>query len=384
MRDLNAAYSEAKSLPTEALQSEIQSPSGSIPQWIAMSELEYRGNLGGKDKRPQVTVLDEMMMGLPQQQAPSPLPTQGFAEGGLLYGYSPYNAVDPVSGLPLNINDLAAEMAAVAAKNQYVPQAPPDLQALNSKSGKVQMQHPSKLPGLREPMSFARGGIISLASEEDLSPIERALLRSIYAPESGGRYNVRYPNKTFTGNQHPGIREPIVSGANKGKVSTASGAPQFIESTWNEQKERLGLKDFSPRNQDIAALDLAQRRYLAATGQNLMKTLQSGDPAQLANVGRVLHKTWEGVSGDQFATAFNAHMNGYDPSRDSFIPYNDTPVEDNLPASNGNSNNGLAALLLASSQRKRPPPPPPSQVTPVRYGDENYTQEELEMMRRYG
>jgi hypothetical protein len=42
--------------------------------------------------------------------------------------------------------------------------------------------------------------------------------------------------------------------------STAAGAYQFLRSTWTECAEALGLEDFSPENQDLAAVYLIRRR----------------------------------------------------------------------------------------------------------------------------
>jgi len=44
-------------------------------------------------------------------------------------------------------------------------------------------------------------------------------------------------------------------------TSTAAGAYQFLSRTWDECERALGLGDFSPANQDIAALYLIERRH---------------------------------------------------------------------------------------------------------------------------
>lgn len=51
----------------------------------------------------------------------------------------------------------------------------------------------------------------------------------------------------------------------KNNSSTATGAYQFLERTWKDESKKLGLKDFSPLSQDIAAVSLlAQNGALSA------------------------------------------------------------------------------------------------------------------------
>ena len=47
---------------------------------------------------------------------------------------------------------------------------------------------------------------------------------------------------------------PRIKVTKNGYTSTAAGAYQIIASTWDETKRIMGLSDFSPRSQDLAAL----------------------------------------------------------------------------------------------------------------------------------
>lgn len=126
----------------------------------------------------------------------------------------------------------------------------------------------------------------------------RALLDRIAGTESAGRYNVRYGGATFQNYaDHPRVYEPITSGPDVGKTSSAAGRYQFIGSTWDQQAKKLGLKDFSPANQDAAAWDLAQTEYKNKTGRDLLATLKSGDQATIEDVPRQLSGQWSSLPG---------------------------------------------------------------------------------------
>lgn len=57
-----------------------------------------------------------------------------------------------------------------------------------------------------------------------------------------------------------------------GKISTAAGRYQIIKPTWLRCKKALGLVDFSPASQDLAALYLVK-------GRGALEDVQSGDIA---------------------------------------------------------------------------------------------------------
>lgn len=98
------------------------------------------------------------------------------------------------------------------------------------------------------------------------------VLDKIASGESPG-YNVLYGGETFSGfADHPRKKIPL----DDGNYSSAAGRYQFIAPTWDEQAKRLGLKDFSPANQDLAAWDLAARTYGNKTGRALLDDVWSG------------------------------------------------------------------------------------------------------------
>lgn len=97
---------------------------------------------------------------------------------------------------------------------------------------------------------------LSVSELKTLSTIPqiRAALDTIAWAE-GGAYNRLFGGGTFSGNQHPNIC--IKFGRT---CSTAAGRYQFLFSTWNEIKNRVGLPNFSPENQDLAAIDLINQK----------------------------------------------------------------------------------------------------------------------------
>lgn len=73
-------------------------------------------------------------------------------------------------------------------------------------------------------------------------------------------YKTMYTGKLFSSYaEHPNQANTAKIGG-KSVTSTAAGAYQFLYSTWNECKRALALTDFSPPNQDKAAIYLIQSR----------------------------------------------------------------------------------------------------------------------------
>lgn len=129
-------------------------------------------------------------------------------------------------------------------------------------------------------------------------------------------YNVRFPNTTFYSyKKHPEI-------AMSGRVgstmfsSTASGRYQILKGTWNTIARRLDLKDFSPRNQDIAALYLFWEK-------KVIKNIASDNINTRENFEQVVKKlgnTWASFPGSHHGQT-RIKMNEYKTFFDSRIAY---------------------------------------------------------------
>lgn len=154
------------------------------------------------------------------------------------------------------------------------------------------------------------------ASAANIPPEGRALLDTIASTEANS-YDVMYGGKKFDSYaDHPRVNVPITSGPNAGRTSSAAGRYQFLGRTWDQQKRKLGLPDFSPASQDIAAYDLAKTVYRQKTGRDLDADLKSKDPAVLSGIGSALAGTWtslpggieQGQGAGRFVSSFNKFL----------------------------------------------------------------------------
>lgn len=91
-------------------------------------------------------------------------------------------------------------------------------------------------------------------------PNVRAMLRVIRQGESSQDDSIAYRmivgGKMFSSfADHPRIvGKTWIDKKGQRQYSTAAGAYQITKTTWDEVRVKMGLKDFSPRSQDIAAL----------------------------------------------------------------------------------------------------------------------------------
>lgn len=245
---------------------------------------------------------------------------------------------DDISAYGATLNDLAKEYSIsqdtakrayihdtagtlydqLAAKGYYTPE---QIEEYKNKwtIGAVKDRHDLLPP---EQRITSLGGVLpGKIAATDIPQHGAALLVAIGAPESNGKYNVRYtPNGgvEFSDlSKHPNIREKILHGPHAGETSDAAGRYQFLSSTWYGKDgnpgvaQLIGAKDFSEQSQDRGAWYLAQDDYFARTrGRSLDADLKTNGltPEILSK----LADTWEGlkVNPKKAIAAYNATMSG--------------------------------------------------------------------------
>ena len=143
---------------------------------------------------------------------------------------------------------------------------------------------------------------------EDLPAHQQTLLNSIAAPESAGRWDVRYggvgsSGKTFDINgPHPAIPERTADG----RLSTAAGRYMFTKPTWD------GVTGGAPMTegyQNAATVKLAQQEYKSQTGRDLDEDLQKN--GMTPEIAKALSGQWTGLKNYTGKTA---------PVPDSSVP----------------------------------------------------------------
>lgn len=93
----------------------------------------------------------------------------------------------------------------------------------------------------------------------------QAFLKMIrYAEGTSGvnGYKTLFGGKLFNDySKHPNVKVPFFNRATgKQDYSTAAGAYQFLYKTWIALQVKLGLPDFSPNSQDLAAIEKIRER----------------------------------------------------------------------------------------------------------------------------
>lgn len=97
---------------------------------------------------------------------------------------------------------------------------------------------------------------------DGMSARTRAFLDVIaFAEGTNDNYNVRFGHYTFSGY----ARHPRLIFCENSLCSDAAGRYQFLSTTWDMVARALGLRDFSPPNQDRGALYLMRSRGVSNT-----------------------------------------------------------------------------------------------------------------------
>lgn len=132
------------------------------------------------------------------------------------------------------------------------------------------------------PFGSGEGGATSITN-----PNAKALLNAIADAEGTSQYPEQGYRTMFTGKQFSGEwKHPKQVQTSSGYRSDAAGRYQFLSTTWEE----MGMQDFSPANQDQAALKL-----LSQAGVNISDGLSE---QEIYKVGQ----KWASVEGGRTAT----------------------------------------------------------------------------------
>lgn len=104
------------------------------------------------------------------------------------------------------------------------------------------------------------------------NPNVRAFLDVIADAEGVNHgYNTLFGNEVIQSlDDHPRTQRAFRETNGKRNSTSAAGRYQFLEKTWDDVAGKLGLQDFSPQSQDLAAVELLRRN-------GALESLQQGD-----------------------------------------------------------------------------------------------------------
>lgn len=150
------------------------------------------------------------------------------------------------------------------------------------------------LPGCEFRRGYVSIGAVAASSAGGLCELPRAVrafMETIaYAEGTKDRYDYIYTFQIFKSYaDHP--RRRVCSG---GLCSTAAGRFQFLTKTWDPLASALGLRDFTPPNQDKAGLELVRR----AGAYNL--ALKSDNYENFAAALRKVNRIWASLPGSPY------------------------------------------------------------------------------------
>ena len=143
------------------------------------------------------------------------------------------------------------------------------------------------------------------AREALKNPAYRDALNMISASEGtynqgASGYNVRFGGNTFNSYaEHPNVQTSYRDRNGNMIPSTAAGRYQFLKSTWDDYATKLGLKDFSPESQDLAAIALMIERGAGPA-------IEKGD---LNGIVSKLNNTWTSLPGSSIGSQHHGLRN---------------------------------------------------------------------------
>ena len=160
-------------------------------------------------------------------------------------------------------------------------------------------------PGASKP---SVGPQSSAPNTSGMSREAKALLETIAAGEGGklGYGAINYKRWGDAGKQTSNFGQHPFAGQ---KGYTAAGRYQILASNWEKYAGRLGIKDFSPENQDKVAWAFAQDVYRQRTKRNLEEDIRN--PAMRGQVTEQLRGTWHGIKGgDRLSSEYDRAAQG--------------------------------------------------------------------------
>lgn len=227
-----------KGLPDNRLKQEMDQPTGSVPQYLVLSEIVRRDKMRttGMAQSPQTTVVQDMMNqrpgppAMPPEQMQQEQAPQGYASGGFI------SAADAMGG---------------AGVRGFAPPAPKQPPMFGPNYGGPGMFTPNTAPKAPTPMTNNNFNLSQPQPQFDGGQVNDFNSPSFY--QQGA-----YADGGVIGYDLGGKITSVESGGNpraKNPLSTATGLGQFIESTWLSTLEKMkpGLIDKIGRK---AALDL--------------------------------------------------------------------------------------------------------------------------------
>lgn len=179
--------------------------------------------------------------------------------------------------------------------------------------------------------------------------VQRALA-SIRAAEGTAKYKDPY-SVGFGGrriddlSRHPGTLSSFRDNSGVGKKTSAAGGYQFLNKSWGDMERKLGLSDFGPKSQDIAAVGLLDR-------SGALDNVLSGD---IDGFVKDANGTWASLPG----SPYNQPTRSKSFMRNAWNNF--TPPED-IPNANGYmatptprpSDNPFDAILSPSAPESSP------------------------------